>query len=360
MRILCLTSGPHVPSTRFRVLQYLGALRRDGHAAHVSHSFPAKYEQLRCLGWRGSELLRRWMRRLDLLRARYGRFDSVLIERQLFTDDWLGIERRLRRVAKRLVLDVDDAVFLDHEPKFRELFALCDEVIAGNDLLRQRVLQDRDSCVVVPTCVDLGRYQRPAATASRDQDAGRPVVIGWTGTSSNLVSLERVRPVLAKLSRRYAWVLRVIADRFPESDRWRSSGIPVEFRPWRPETEIDDLMEIDIGLMPLHDDRWNRYKCGFKLIQYMALGIPAVASPVGINPSLLVGNGPTANGQAGLLAESEAEWADALEKLLSDRASWAVLGQAGRARVEREYSIQARYPQWLAAVTGESDAPSAG
>jgi glycosyltransferase involved in cell wall biosynthesis len=341
VNILFLTSGRIAPSSRFRVLGYVPHLRRLGHRVTVRPSHPPQYESWRGLGWRASQRLRRALRYVDLTMARWRRFDVVYVERELFDDDSWDMEERFRRVCGRLVLDVDDAVFLRHPEKFPRVAQMADVVIAGNPLLAQRVASVSRQVVIVPTVVDLERYQ-----LKPPRQPGPRLTIGWTGTSGGFGYLRLIAGALRELARQREFELRVIANRWDASLAGELSGVNVRFVRWRQAAEIGDLHAFDVGLMPLDDSEWARYKCAFKIVQYMAVGVPAVASPVGANREIL------RDGENGLLAETCEQWVAALARLLDDEELRRRLAAAGRQTVERDYSVQAQFPRWLDAVSG--------
>ena len=339
MKLLFLGSGDRVPSCRFRVLQLVPHLRAAGHRCTVACSFPQKYDSLEWLGFRPSQWLKRAVRYAHLWRTRVARYDAVILERELFHDPTWDMERRFRKAAGTLVLDVDDAVFLNHPEKFPHLVEMSDLVIAGNRHLADWLAPLSDRVVVIPTCVDLDAYQpRPAACA-----ANRPV-IGWMGTAGNVAYLDVAVPALSSLARRYDFELRVIAGDRGVLDRLPLDGVDVRFVRWNPATEAIDIQDFDIGLMPLTDDDWSRYKCGLKLLQYMAVGVPGVASPVGVNAEIIE------SGKNGFLARTPEEWESSLSRLLADAQLRRDLGQAARKTVEDRYSIAANLPRWIAAV----------
>ena len=336
MKVLFLTSGPTVPSTRFRILQFVPLLEAEGHECVVAHSWPDKYEQSKWLGFRLSQRARRWKRQLDLVRAKRGRFDVVVVERELFNDATFDLELEFRRLAPRLVLDIDDGVFLKWPEKIARVAGSADCVIAGSDLLADALRQYSPSVAIVPTCVDLRRYAVKEHVQASEQ------VIGWTGTSSNLASLGLIEGALQELTNQTPFVLSMIAD-----DLTRLiPGVHGRFELWTKEREAAALLEFDVGIMPLPDDDWSRFKCGFKLIQYMAAGLPTVASPVGVNPQIVV------PGVTGELAETKAEWVAAMAGLLGDVERRRQMGAAGRQRVEERYSVQTNWERWRQAVLG--------
>lgn len=336
MRILFLTTGRQTPSSRFRVLQYVPHLRRLGHRCTVAASHPPMYRHYGWLGWRRSTQLRRLLRRLDLRRLDLQHFDAVYLERELFDDDSWDLEAAFRRRSRTMLLDVDDAIFLRHPAKFEAVARMCDAVVAGNRLLQQRIEPLNPNVAVIPTCVDLERYSVKPAKSTQS----RPV-LGWTGTSSNLPYLGMIAEPLRRLAREVPFELRIIADDAAPLRKMDFSGVDLRFVRWRERTEIRDISAFDIGLMPLPDTEWTRYKCGLKIIQYMALGVPAVASPVGANTEIV------GRGENGLLAKSADDWQQALTQLLLDREYRTVLGSAGRATVESRYSILAQLPRWV-------------
>lgn len=336
MKILFLTSGRRAPSSRFRVLQLVPHLRRLGHRCVVWPSHPPKYESYRWLGWRPSQKLRRWLRYVDVVRARLNRFDVICLERELFDDGTWNVEACFRRTAPAMCLDVDDGVFLRHPEKFAAVAKMCDGVIAGSRLLRERILEFNSNAHLIPTVVDLDRY-----TPRSFSTPNSPPVIGWTGSSSNIELLGLIAEPLRRLSRTIAFQLRVIADDPGPLEQLNLEGIDVRFVRWCPRTEIADLQTFDIGLMPLADDEWTRYKCGLKIIQYQAIAIPAVASPVGANCDII------RSGENGFLSASADEWFETLRRLIHNPELRKHVGNSGRQTVEQHYSVQAQLPAWL-------------
>jgi glycosyltransferase involved in cell wall biosynthesis len=272
--------------------------------------------------------------------------DLVLLSRKLFTRFELAL---LRRAARRLVFDFDDAVcFRDStrgRPKshvrarrFRRTVREADLVTAGNAYLAELARKaGARQVVVAPTAVDTTRYT-PGPAASRS--AFR---VGWIGSRSTRAYLSLVAAPLAEVARRVPeCVVAVMADQPPRE----LDGLPVEFTPWSEHGEAAFLRSLHAGLMPLPDDPWTRGKCGFKLLQYMACGVPALASPVGVNPDIV------AQGAAGRLCRDDAAWVAALSELAADPATAAALGARGRAEAEARWSVARLGPAFAAALAG--------
>jgi glycosyltransferase involved in cell wall biosynthesis len=334
MKILMLVSGRQVPSSRFRVLQYVPYLESLGHRCTVAPSFPVKYRGLPLLGNRLSEIPRVMFRLWDWFRARGAGYDIVLVERELFSSAFSAIEPLFRKLVPTMALDIDDGIFLQHPHKFDKLARMADVVIVGNDLLAEKAQGLNEHVVVVPTAIDTGRY-----TVRESSSKNNPLTIGWTGTAGNWDSLQMLTDPLRALAEKHALRLKVIAEREPPPGLIDVPGMVIDFSPWQEETEISDLQSFDIGVMPLEDRRWNLYKCGFKIIQYMACGIPAIASPVGVNSQIIQ------HDCNGLLAANAKEWTECLSRLLQDIELRQRLATAGRKTVEERYSVTVNLPR---------------
>ena len=340
-----------MPSSRFRVLQFAPHLRSLGHECLVLPSRPEKYASLPLLGFRASGLIKRWHRRQDLAVLKRWSPDVVVLERELFSDATFDVEQSLRGFARRIVLDIDDGLFVLNRHKFEILCGLSDHVIAGNELLAARVRPINSRVTVIPTCVET-RGEGRGARGEEAQLAPRPTsrIIGWTGTAANIPYLEVLRQPLKSLSREFDLELRVIA----ESDRpllkldFPRDGILTRFVRWSENSEIADLRQFDIGVMPMPDTEWTRYKCGLKILQYMAAGIPAVASPVGVNSEII------RHGMTGWLARTPDEWEFVLRKLMSEPGRQSAVVEAARNTVEQHYSVTSQLPRLIACLEGVS------
>ena len=205
-----------------------------------------------------------------------------------------------------------------------------DWVVTGNEFIRDAVRPWNTRCTVIPTAIDMRRY--PAAKRHGPAADFTPV---WIGGRSTLFYLEALMPHIEDAARSIpGFRLLVISDRFPEQ-----GGFPIRKVTWDESGEVAALMEADCGLMPLSDDAWSQGKCGLKLLQYGAAGLPAVASPVGVNPEILAG------GRGGFLARTPPEWSEALLRLWESPDLRARLGAFARRHIRDHYSLAAQGPR---------------
>ena len=359
MRLAFLTSGRLVPSSRFRVLQFVPHLQRLGHECLVLPSRPEKYSSLPLLGFRLSGQVKRWNRRRDLAAVERWSPDVVVLERELFSDGTFDVEQALRSITKRLVLDIDDGLFVLHRHKFEVLCGLSDHVIAGNELLATRVRAINPRVTVIPTCVDVGKYSRGVESGERrvgsqaNSALSTPhslLSLGWTGTAANIEYLDVLREPLKTLAREFPIELVVIAESDGPLKRlgFDREGIRTRFVRWSEANEVADLSTFDVGLMPMPENDWTRYKCGLKILQYMAAGIPAVASPVGVNSEII------RHGVNGWLATTTDEWIFVLRQLLSEPNRSIAVVEAARRTVAESYSVQAQLPRLIACLEAVS------
>ncbi|HEX2042315.1 MAG TPA: glycosyltransferase family 4 protein [Acidimicrobiales bacterium] len=252
------------------------------------------------------------------------------------------VERAVARRRAPLVYDLDDPIWVPYRSptsgwmsmlkfpgKTRTLFRLSDQVIAINRAIGDYAARFNRAVAVIPNCIDTERY-RP-----RHPPPEPPVRLAWIGSHSTVANLETIAAPLRALHAARPVVLRVIgAGSAPAL-----SGLPVEFKEWSQDTEVDLLGECHVGLVPLNDLPWNPWKFFFKTIQYMALGLPVVARRMGSNPEVID------EGVNGYLVETEEEWLDRLLLLASDAGLRRRLGDAARATVVERYSVQSQMPR---------------
>lgn len=271
--------------------------------------------------------------------------DAVVLQRKLLSAMEI---RLLRRRVQRLLFDMDDAVWLRDSfsskgfdsPKrlrrFRATVARCDAIVAGNSFLAEHAERfGGRNVAIIPTCIDTTRY----ALASHAAPQAKLV---WIGSSSTLQGLESISPILEAIGVALPEVtLKIICDRFPRFRDLRTVACP-----WSEATETSELAGADIGISWIPDDPWSRGKCGLKVLQYMAAGLPVVANPVGVQVEMI------RHGETGLLASTPAEWMDAICTLATDPDRRRSMGRAARQMVDEKYSIQAGAAHWLNLLRG--------
>ena len=327
MKVLALIESPRHVCYRYRIEPFVWALADRGfelEVAPLASSVGARVAQLR--------------------RAR--RAGAVILQRKLLPlwQLWL-----LRRWAPRLIYDVDDALFQRDSysrkgpeswirlGRFWATLYAADAVSVGNGFLQERAGSyiEHERVHLMPTCVDPTFY----SLASHRRRGSRTRLV-WIGQSSTLPSLDCVEDHLAAASaERPGLALRVICDRAP-----LLPGVQVDFQRWSSVTEATELAEGDVGINWLPDDQWSRGKCGLKVLQYMAAGLPVVANPVGMNREMVV------DGRTGFLASTPNEWARAIGRLADDPALRRRMGAAGRRRVEQRFSVDRWSPRFVQLV----------
>lgn len=292
------------------------------------------------MGWRLSQLLKRSLRRLDLLRLRRGNFDAIVIDRGLFhTDDW-SLERRLRKFARRIILEVDDAVFIPFPEKTAGLASLADHVIAGNERLAEWLRPHAQALSIIPTCVDLDDYP-PHPHLNTPNSNAAPPTIGWIGSAGNVRMLDVCVPALRRLAEKHPFTLRVVSGPGHGLADIDLAGVETQWIDYRTCNEIEELHRFDIGLMPLPGgDPYLEYKCNAKMVQYMTTGIPAIGSALGFNFQLVD------PGKNGFLADDDQSWHNHLHRLLSSAELRQEIGQAARKSMLDAYTVQSRIEQF--------------
>jgi len=333
VRVAFFTQGTQVPAARFRVEQLVPALR-----AHVEckvlPATPSVYGDGVGLdgGWRALAKPLSVLSRARQLRAIDG-CDVVWMQRPM-TEYFTTWFERVAAHRRPSVFDFDDAIFHNRwgleARKVRRIVDAVRHVVVGNAHLAEFVGRP-DKTTIIPTVVDEQRY------VPRAEPDGRFTIV-WTGMAHNLRELAPYAAALRRVLAETGGRLVIVADRL---DAPFLAGLPLDFIPWSPDVEVAALGAGHVGVMPLADTPYNRGKCAFKLIQYMARGIPVVASPVGANREVV------RHGTDGLLAATEAEWVEGLLALARDRDLRLRLGAAGRRRVEEAYSVTAVVPRYL-------------
>jgi glycosyltransferase involved in cell wall biosynthesis len=354
LQVLALVPYPvrEAPGQRYRIEQWAPYLGEEGINVHIE---PFAGAALSKVLYRPGEYTAKawhmsvaWLKRARTVWRGAG-FDVIYLYREaaLIGPAWL--EWLACRRNPHLVYDFDDAIWLPYvSPRNRYLSylkvpgktgAICRmaaAVTVGNETLAHFARRYNAAVTVVPSTVSLRDYRpRPYAPT-----AGPPV-IGWTGSHSSAQYLRLVEGALRALARRRRFRVVVVGI-----DGYRLEGVDVECRPWRAETEVEDLWALDIGIMPLFDDPWANGKCAMKAIQYLGVGVPAVVSPVGANREVV------RDGVCGFHASSEDEWVRVLDRLLSDPDLRRRMGAEGRRRVQSRYSAEVQAPRVGALLEG--------
>jgi glycosyltransferase involved in cell wall biosynthesis len=355
MRVLAFARyGPRAASTRQRLLQYIPALHAAGIEVEHHALLPDDYVQGLVTGepyppWR---LVGDYARRVRQLRSQK-HFDLLWIYADLFPYVPAPVERLILGNAKPVVYDLDDAFFhhYDDSPnpmvrgllrdKFESLLSRATACNCGNSYVRDYAARYCGNSVILPTVVDTSIY-RPV----RNRASG-PLVIGWIGSPTTWPNVRPLLPLLARLCADKNVFVRVVgAGPLAEQDRFPG----LELVEWNEATEIAEVQRMDIGIMPLIDRRFERGKSGYKLIQYMACGLPVVASPVGVNRDIV------REGVNGFLATDESEWRNALVRLIADPGLRSRLGGAGRAAAEAHYSLASQAPRLIEVLKAAASA----
>lgn len=336
-------SSEEGPSSRYRIYQFLPYLEKAGIQCSIRPLMGPTYftlleirnTALRTLG-KTVYVCARFLKRIwDLVRI--GRPDVMVVEGQLFPYCPPWVERALVLLGKKLVLEFDDAIYLTrfHWRKMPALLKMSTATIVGNATLSEYARHNASAVTVIPTVVDTERFIPQARTRGRaTEGSDGHITIVWIGLAYNFSYLEILAPALRLVQNEMRARFRVISSRPPVL-----AGVEVEFRPWALRNEVRDLQECQIGVMPLPDSEWARGKCGLKLLQYMAVGIPAVASSVGVNQEIIK------SGENGFLATTPDEWCTHLLSLCRDVGLRRRMGGAARRTVEERYSLHVWGPR---------------
>ena len=362
VKVLALSPIPEEGAgCRFRVSQYLPYLRNAGFDVTVSPFYSHDYFSF---VYRPGNYLRKMtgfaaltLRRLDELTSMRD-YDLVFLYREAIPIGPPYIERRIAQMGIPIVYDFDDAIFmpavseanksvsfLKNPGRTATIVKLSRHVTVGNEFLARYARQYNPNVSVIPTAVDTTRFV-PRADAVPAE--GRKLVVGWIGSPTTFQYLESMKDVLAAVSARHPFTLKVSgagrAVNFP--------GVDVEIVPWSMSDEVALFNTCDIGVYPLTDDDWSRGKCGFKAIQFLACGVPVVAAAVGVNREIIQ------HGVNSMLASTSHEWIEHLTTLLTNPDLRRTMAVAGRQTIEDRYSLRVTAPQLAAVLQDAAEATS--
>jgi len=343
--VLFLTKyAPKGASSRYRAYNYSEYLEEYNIETTYKPLFSNKYLEL--LFEDGNRNKRSvfgsYVRRIfDLVSARA--YDLVVIQKELLPYVPPIIEQLFSRLGVKYLLDIDDAIFHNYDKsenpiinkllsdKIYKVMRGSEVVIAGNEYIASRARQaGAQSVEIIPTVIDLAEYPDKQPEITSDE-----FTIGWIGSPSTAHYIEKISNILCQVAEQRQIKVRLIG-----SGEVSLPGVPHEVREWSEETEIEDLRDIDVGIMPLNDTPWTQGKCGFKLIQYMGAWKPVVASPVGVNCDIVD------DGANGYLADSKEEWVTSLLELCDNPTKRKTMGQNGRSRVKNEYCYDVTAPMF--------------
>lgn len=347
MKVLAVVPSTYdiSPGQRYRIEQWEPILAEMG--VEISY-LPFETRELRDVLYTRGHIARKATAVVSSMRRRarelrsVGDFDLVYLFREaaVLWPPWF--ERKMARSGVPIVFDFDDAIFVPYRSpsngflsylkfpqKTAEICRLSAHVMSGNQYLADYSLRFNENVTVIPTTIDTEKYQIHEKSVHRE-----PLTIGWSGSYSTVQHLDTIRGVLQELAMTEKFKLRVIGTPSYELD-----GVDVEAMQWHSATEVEDVTAIDIGIMPLPDDEWSKGKCGLKALQYMALGIPTVCSPVGVNSTII------RNGENGFIADTKSEWIAIFKRLLHNAELRRNVGMAGRRTVEKNYSARSQAPR---------------
>jgi len=321
MKILFLVQGLDVAASRYRVLQYLPYLKEHEIQASVLPFPKGVFAKLKVF-------------------KSVNQYDILFIQRKRFSVLWL---KYIRKNARKIVYDFDDSVMhrsskhLRHESKtrvkmFKSMVNASDHIIAGNEYLQQNTIPYTQNVTIIPSPIDMTFYPQKEYPEKNDT-----ITLGWVGAHGSIHYLKKMKSIFETLGKRNDKLrLKIICDTFFDCE-----NMIVEKKQWNEKDEVADIQSFDIGLMPLMDDPWSHGKCGLKILQCLATGVPVVCSPAGVNREIVE------DGVHGFWASSQEEWIEKLEILINDHELRRKMGIAGRERVIERYSLKANEPRML-------------
>ena len=351
MKILFVVPYPtgKAPSQRFRFEQYYPLLESKGIRFHIKPFLSEAVWEI--LYKPGRFHLKAW----GIFSGLFNRFALLF---NLKSYDYIFIHREAtpigpaffefiasRLLRKKIIYDFDDAIWIPNYSEANSFFSflkgyknvknICRyafKVSCGNEYLCEYARKYNSTVVYNPTTIDTKNYHNTV-----NEHTQHKPVIGWTGSHSTIRYINEILPVLRKLEAEFDFTFKVISDLKPEIELQS-----LEYCKWNKDSEIEDLVQFNIGIMPLKDDKWANGKCGFKALQYMALGIPALVSPVGINTRIVD------HGINGYVCTNDQDWANALRELLSNRERLIEMGKRTREKIENHFSVESNSPNFLA------------
>jgi len=320
------------PSTRFRLFQFLDRFEKAGVDLNVQILFDDGY--FRFLRDPSSGIKKRLQKsfyvasrfKLRMHESRHDHSNLAIIEQQLFPYMPFPIEKRF--LPKNYLVEFDDAIYLTHPKKLPKVIRNASGVIAGNRTLADYSKQFNQNVHIVPTVLDSENF-RPREKTKREK-----LIIGWSGIEYNFKYIRTLGQIFDRLAKKYPVEIVILAASPP-----RDFDFPFTFEKWNEKTEVDQIGQFDIAVMPLEMDEWCKGKCGLKLLQYMSLEIPSIATPIGVNSEIVK------EGENGFTAITQDQWEQSLTKLIEDPSLRMKLGKAARQTVIDDYSLEVWFPK---------------
>ncbi len=339
------------PGQRYRCEQYIPFLENNGFHCVYSPLIATKaeddalYNSQSLFDKAGIFLKGFWRRMRDVQRAR--NFDIIFIYREAFMTGSVFFERLLKKSGARIILDFDDAIWLNtvseanrslqwlkRPEKVNDIMALSNLVITGNTYLAGYAKTYNKNIIVFPSTIDLDFYRIPILP----RKAGDTITIGWSGSHTTIEHFETIIPVLKKLKNKFGARLKFEVYGDPH---YKNEELEIQGTAWSFESEVGTIASFDIGIMPLPDDNWSKGKCAMKGLQYMGLQVPAVLAAVGMNTDVIE------DGVNGFLATNADEWIAKLTLLIENPELRVQIGQAGRKTIEEKFSSQGLRADYL-------------
>lgn len=335
------------PSQRFRFEQYIPFLVQNGFECR--HSFLLDEKADKIFYSKGKifgklVIVLKSFFKLWSLSSRADEHDFIYIQREAFMLGTSFFEKRFAGSKAKVIFDFDDSIWLldvsdankafswlKNPNKTAEIISVSDVVVGGNQYLCNYAKQFNNNVKLIPTTIDISAYSHKGNTNTA-------VCIGWSGSLTTLKHFDHAVPFLKKLKEKYGdrITIKVMGD-----PNHKNKELEVSYVGWTKETEVQELSGFDIGIMPLPDDKWANGKCGLKGLQYMALEIPTIMSPVGVNCEIIQ------DGVNGFLASTEEEWINKLSQLIESKELREKIGKAGRKTVEEKYSVESQKNSYL-------------
>lgn len=337
------------PSQRFRFEQYIQYLKDKGFDYDFSYLITPEDDKF--FYKPGNAIKKMWvvarsyMQRLrDASKA--SQYDIIYIQREAFMTGSTYFERRFAKSKAKVIFDFDDSIWLsnvsDANKKFNwlknsgktsDIIGVSDLIFAGNQYLADYASQFNQNIEIIPTTIDTEEYQRRNIPNEDER-----VCIGWSGSITTIQHFEYALPFLRKIKEKFGDKVKFKAV---GDGNYKNEELGIQGLPWRKDTELDDLSSFDIGIMPLPDDEWAKGKCGLKGLQYMALEIPTLMSPVGVNAEIIQ------DGENGFLATETDEWVEKIARLVESKELREEMGKAARKTVLEKYSVLALKDTYL-------------